>query len=105
VGGWVPTHYQVKLQLQMRLSWAVTIIGDRHKIFENSIACVSFFLGHPVLLLLPTDNTLVPYSMAALPSSQFEKLIKLTFERLESLPDLFNSRPPIETMAETFPKD
>ena len=27
VGGWwwVPTHYQVKLQLQLRLSWAVTI--------------------------------------------------------------------------------
>jgi hypothetical protein len=25
VGWWVPTHYQVKLQLQLRLSWAVTI--------------------------------------------------------------------------------
>ena len=25
VGGWLPTHYQVKLQLQLRLSWAVTI--------------------------------------------------------------------------------
>jgi hypothetical protein len=25
VGWWLPTHYQVKLQLQLRLSWAVTI--------------------------------------------------------------------------------
>ena len=24
VVGWAPTHYQVKLQLQLRLSWAVT---------------------------------------------------------------------------------
>ena len=24
VGGWLPTHYQVKLQLMFRLSWAVT---------------------------------------------------------------------------------
>ena len=24
-GGWVPTHFQVSLQLQLRLSWAVTI--------------------------------------------------------------------------------
>ena len=24
LGGWVPTHYQVKLQLMLRLSWAVT---------------------------------------------------------------------------------
>jgi hypothetical protein len=24
--GWVPTHYQVKHQLQLRLSWAVTKI-------------------------------------------------------------------------------
>ena len=24
--GWVPTHYQVKLQLMLRLSWAVTMI-------------------------------------------------------------------------------
>ena len=23
-GGWVPTHYQVKHQLMLRLSWAVT---------------------------------------------------------------------------------
>ena len=23
-GGWVPTHFQVSLQLQLRLSWAVT---------------------------------------------------------------------------------
>jgi hypothetical protein len=26
VGGWVPTHYKVKLQLMLRLSWAVTIL-------------------------------------------------------------------------------
>jgi hypothetical protein len=25
VGGWVPTHYKVKLQVMLRLSWAVTI--------------------------------------------------------------------------------
>ena len=25
-GGWVPTHFQVSLQLQLRLSWAVTIV-------------------------------------------------------------------------------
>ena len=25
VVGWVPTHYKVKLQLMLRLSWAVTI--------------------------------------------------------------------------------
>ena len=25
VVGWVPTHYQVKLQLMLRLSWAVII--------------------------------------------------------------------------------
>ena len=24
-GGWVPTHFKVSLQLQLRLSWAVTI--------------------------------------------------------------------------------
>ena len=28
VGGWVPTHYQVKLQLMLRLSWAVTKMLD-----------------------------------------------------------------------------
>ena len=26
-GGWVPTHYKVKLQLMLRLSWVVTKIG------------------------------------------------------------------------------
>ena len=26
VGGWVPTHYKVMLQLMLRLSWAVTIV-------------------------------------------------------------------------------
>ena len=25
-GGWLPTHFKVKHQLQLRLSWAVTII-------------------------------------------------------------------------------
>jgi hypothetical protein len=28
VVGWLPTHYQVKLQLQLRLSWAVTILNS-----------------------------------------------------------------------------
>ena len=37
VGWWVPTHYQVKLQLMLRLSWAVTIryvLLDSYKISE-----------------------------------------------------------------------
>ena len=31
---WVPIHYQVKLQLMLRLSWAVTIISDAHTVVE-----------------------------------------------------------------------
>jgi hypothetical protein len=32
-GGWLPTHFKVKHQLQLRLSWAVTIYYASH--FES----------------------------------------------------------------------
>jgi hypothetical protein len=36
VGGrWVPTHYQVKLQLILRLSWAVTIFINHNQVTDN----------------------------------------------------------------------
>jgi hypothetical protein len=36
-GVWLPTHYKVKLQLQLRLSWAVTttIITTQPKYFRS----------------------------------------------------------------------
>ena len=39
-GGWLPTHYQVKLQLMLILSWAVTI--NTLFIQSNQICCENY---------------------------------------------------------------
>jgi hypothetical protein len=39
-GVWLPTHYQVKLQLQLRLSWAVT------KICSSMLLNIDIFVCH-----------------------------------------------------------
>jgi hypothetical protein len=36
-GGWLPTHYQVKLQLMLRLSWSVTSRPPPQKIWLESL--------------------------------------------------------------------
>jgi hypothetical protein len=40
VGWWLPTHYQVKLQLQLRLSWAVTIIPVMDRLLLGTLQYV-----------------------------------------------------------------
>ena len=45
-GGWLPSHYQVKLQLMLRLSWAVTTFGaspDKMQILEPDALRMSCF--------------------------------------------------------------
>ena len=65
-GGWVPTHYQVKHQLQLRLSWAVTKIPVKHCVKCN-------------LLLYPQlyDVGLIPLHNKFLIS--FDYLLELSF--------------------------
>jgi hypothetical protein len=43
-GWWVPPHYQVKLQLQLRLSWAVTIHLFELDTFNCVKICLVFWL-------------------------------------------------------------
>jgi hypothetical protein len=52
--GWLPTHYQVKLQLQLRLSWAVTIfptlsMGVQHVLGNHTRLEILLTCKHKVL--------------------------------------------------------
>ena len=52
-GGWVPTHYKVKLQLILRLSWAVTILLCYNDIIQY-INDYLFFVN--IFLLVPSSE-------------------------------------------------
>ena len=62
VGGWLPTHFKVSLQLQLRLSWAVTIKHAFYKLWIKHMNLAFVMSGivlqsyHTIMHLAHTYN-------------------------------------------------
>ena len=62
-GGWLPTHFKVSLQLELRLSWAVTKMEDDQKEWKtnqltkiNLIGCDTIVNSPSLFLSVQTKN-------------------------------------------------